>query len=64
MSMHDLLDMGYEFTLNDNLQEDLPQCNPCKDLNDWGKIGFHFNDGGFCRNPNIPNIVFCNILLF
>lgn len=29
-SMHELLDMGYEFTLDDNLQEDLPQCNPCK----------------------------------
>jgi hypothetical protein len=28
-SMHELLDMGYEFTLDGNLQEDLPQCNPC-----------------------------------
>jgi hypothetical protein len=60
--MHELLDMGYEFTLDDNLQEDLPQCNPCKDFNGWGKIGSHYNDGGFCRN--IQNFVFHNILLF
>jgi hypothetical protein len=50
-SVHELLDMGYEFTLDDNLQEDLPQCNPCKDLNDWGKIGSHYNNGEFCKYP-------------